>query len=89
MNIIIWLTVGALVGWVASRVARTHPGVEVYLYVAVGGVGGLCGGWILSALLGVSTIDQTTFSIPSLFVSFMGAIILLVFVSFARRRGVR
>jgi uncharacterized membrane protein YeaQ/YmgE (transglycosylase-associated protein family) len=89
MNIIIWLIVGALVGWVASRVVRIHPGEGILLNVVAGGIGGVFGGWLLSPLLGVSSIDRATFSLPSLFVSFMGAVILLVFVTFTRRRAER
>jgi uncharacterized membrane protein YeaQ/YmgE (transglycosylase-associated protein family) len=83
MNILIWLVVGGLIGWAASTVMRTPEGI--LLNVVVGIVGAALGGWFLSPLVGVSTINQSNFSVPSLLVSFLGAIILLVIVHLVRR----
>jgi uncharacterized membrane protein YeaQ/YmgE (transglycosylase-associated protein family) len=92
VNILIGLLVGALVGWAAGRFMRANP-IDltrgIFLNILTGCVGAVVGGWLLSALLGVSSMDQRSFSIPSLFVSFMGAVILLVFVNFARQRAMR
>ena len=83
MNIIIWLVAGGLIGWAASVVMRTQEGI--LLNVVVGIVGAALGGWLLSPLMGVSTINQNNFSLPSLLVSFLGAVMLLVLVNFIRR----
>ncbi len=83
MNIIIWLVVGGLIGWAASSFMRTQEGM--LLNVVVGIVGAALGGWFLSPLLGVSTINQSNFSVPSLLVSFLGAVILLAVVNLVRR----
>jgi uncharacterized membrane protein YeaQ/YmgE (transglycosylase-associated protein family) len=83
MNIIIWLVVGGLIGWAASTFMRTREGI--LLNVVVGIVGAALGGWFLSPLVGVSTINQNNFSAPSLLVSFLGAVILLVIVNLVRR----
>ena len=83
MNIIIWLVVGGLIGWAASTVMRTREGI--LLNVVVGIVGAALGGWFLSPLFGVSTINQSNFSAPGLFVSFLGAVILLAIVNLVRR----
>jgi len=83
MNIIIWLVVGGLIGWAASTVMRTREGIV--LNVVVGIVGAFIGGWFLSPLVGVSTINQSNFSAPSLLVSFLGAVILLVIANLVRR----
>ena len=83
MNILVWLVVGGLLGWAASAVMRTQEGI--LLNVVVGIVGAALGGWLLSPLMGVSTINQNNFSLPSLLVSFLGAVMLLVFVNFIRR----
>jgi uncharacterized membrane protein YeaQ/YmgE (transglycosylase-associated protein family) len=83
MNIIIWLVVGGLIGWAASTFMRTREGI--LLNVVVGIVGAALGGWFLSPLVGVSTINQSNFSAPSLLVSFLGAVILLVIVNLVRR----
>ena len=89
MNIIIWLVVGGLIGWVASMVMRTNGQQGMLLNVVVGVVGAVLAGWFLSPLLGVSTINQNNFSIPSLFVSLLGAVILLAIVNLIRRGAVR
>ncbi len=83
MNIIIWLVVGGLIGWAASSVMRTQEGM--LLNVVVGVVGAALGGLFLSPLVGVSTINQSNFSAPSLLVSFLGAVILLAIVNLVRR----
>jgi uncharacterized membrane protein YeaQ/YmgE (transglycosylase-associated protein family) len=87
MNVIIWLVVGGLIGWAASTLMRTREGV--LLNVVVGIVGAAVGGWLLSPLVGVSTINQSNFSVPSLFVSLLGAVILLVIVNLVRRGAAR
>ena len=89
MNIIIWLVVGGLIGWVASMVMRTNGQQGILLNVVVGVVGAVLAGWFLSPLLGVSTINQNNFSVPSLFVSLLGAVILLAIVNLFRRGAVR
>ena len=89
MNIIIWLIVGGLIGWVASMIMRTDARQGILLNIVVGIVGAFLGGWFLSPLLGVSTINQSNFSIPSLVVSLVGAIALLGIVNLVRRGAVR
>jgi uncharacterized membrane protein YeaQ/YmgE (transglycosylase-associated protein family) len=83
MNVIIWLVVGGVIGWAASSIMRTQEGM--LLNVVVGIVGAALGGWFLSPLVGVSTINQSNFSLPSLLVSFLGAVILLAVVNLVRR----
>jgi uncharacterized membrane protein YeaQ/YmgE (transglycosylase-associated protein family) len=83
MNILVWLVVGGLIGWAASTAMRTQEGI--LLNVVVGIIGAALGGWLLTPLVGVSTINQSNFSLPSLLVSFLGAVMLLVVVNFMRR----
>jgi len=87
MNTIIWLVVGGLIGWAASALLRTQEGV--LLNVIVGVLGAALGGWLLSPIFGVSTINQSTFSAASLLVSLVGAVMLLAIVNFVLRRGPR
>ena len=89
MNFIIWIVVGGLLGWLASKVMRTDAQQGVLLNVIVGIVGALLAGWFLAPLFGVSTINQDNFSIPGLLISFLGAIILLAIVNLIRRGSVR
>jgi uncharacterized membrane protein YeaQ/YmgE (transglycosylase-associated protein family) len=89
MNVIIWLVVGGLIGWVASIVMRTNAQQGILLNVVVGIVGAVLGGWFLSPFVGVSTINQSNFSIPGLLVSLVGAVILLAVVNLVRRGAPR
>ena len=85
MNFIIWIIVGGIIGWLASIVMRTNARQGMLLNIIVGIVGALIAGWFLSPLFGISTINQGDFSLPSLLVSFVGAVILLAIVNFFRR----
>ena len=89
INFIIWLVVGGLIGWVASMVMRTDSQQGVFLNVIVGIVGAALGGWVLSPLLGVGTINQGAFSLGALLVSLLGAVILLAVVNLVRRGAPR
>lgn len=86
MNVIIWLVVGGLVGWVASKVMNTDGQQGILMNVVVGIVGALIGGWVLSPIVGASTINQGDFSIGGLFVSLVGAIVLLAIVKLVMQR---
>ncbi|KRB73560.1 MULTISPECIES: GlsB/YeaQ/YmgE family stress response membrane protein [Oxalobacteraceae] len=85
MNFIIWIVVGGILGWLASLVMRTDASQGMFLNIIVGIVGALLGGWLLAPLFGTGTINQNDFSISSLLVSFLGAVILLAIVNLLRR----
>jgi uncharacterized membrane protein YeaQ/YmgE (transglycosylase-associated protein family) len=85
MNLIIWLVVGGLIGWVASKIMNTDAQQGVVLNVVVGIVGALLAGWLISPLVGIATINQDAFSLGALAVSLVGAIILLAIVNLFRR----
>ncbi len=89
MNLIIWLIVGGIIGWLASMMMKTDGQQGIILNVVVGIVGAMLGGWLLSPLLGAGTINQSNFSLPALVVSFLGAAILLAIVNLVRRGRVR
>lgn len=83
MNIIIWLLVGGLIGWVASRLLGNKEGW--ILNVVVGVVGSMLGGWLISPLIGAGTINQNDFSLGGLLVSLLGAVLLLVILNLVNR----
>ena len=85
MNIIIWLAIGGLVGWIASLVMRTDAQQGVFLNVIVGIIGAVIAGWFISPLVGVPTINQDALSIGAIVVSLVGAVILLAVVNLFRR----
>jgi uncharacterized membrane protein YeaQ/YmgE (transglycosylase-associated protein family) len=89
MNFIIWIVIGGLIGWAASILMKTDAQQGMVLNVVVGIVGALVGGWLLSPLFGTGTINQNDFSLASLVVSLLGAIILLAVVNLLRRGAPR
>ena len=89
MGIILWLVIGGVVGWLASIVMGTNARQGMILNIVVGIVGAFLGGLLLAPLFGTGTINQSDFSIGSLFVSFLGAVILLAIVNLISRRRVR
>jgi uncharacterized membrane protein YeaQ/YmgE (transglycosylase-associated protein family) len=89
MNILIWLVVGGLIGWVASKIMGTDASQGIVLNVVVGIVGAVLGGWLISPLVGEGTINSGDFSLGGLVVSLIGAIILLAVVNLFRRSRIR
>ena len=89
MNIIIWLVVGGLIGWLASVLMRTDARQGIILNVAVGIVGAVLGGWLLGGLVGAGSINQGDFSVPALLVSLFGAVVLLLLVKVVRGSALR
>lgn len=89
INFIVWLVIGGLIGWAASLVMRTDGQQGIFLNIVVGIVGAALGGWVISPLVGVATINQGAFSVGALVVSLLGAIILLAIVNLLRRGAAR
>jgi uncharacterized membrane protein YeaQ/YmgE (transglycosylase-associated protein family) len=89
VNFIVWLILGGLIGWIASKVMRTDAQQGIFLNIVVGIVGSMLAGWFISPLLGAATINQNDFSLPGLLVSFLGAIVLLAIVNLVKRGTVR
>jgi uncharacterized membrane protein YeaQ/YmgE (transglycosylase-associated protein family)/CheY-like chemotaxis protein len=84
INIIVWIIAGALVGWVASLIMRTNKRQGLIGNIIVGIVGAFVGGYLLSPLFNISTINESNFSIPALLVSLGGAVILLALFKLLR-----
>ena len=89
VNLIVWLVVGGLIGWVASLLMRTDAQQGIVLNVVVGIVGAALGGWLLSPLIGAPSINQDVFSVGALVVSLLGSVILLAIVNLLRRGAPR
>jgi uncharacterized membrane protein YeaQ/YmgE (transglycosylase-associated protein family) len=89
MNLIIWLVIGGIIGWLASIVMNRNAQQGIFLNIIVGIIGAFIGGFLISPLLGAGTINQNDFSVISLLASFLGAVILLGIVNLFTRRRVR
>lgn len=89
INFIVWLVVGGVIGWLASLIMRTDGQQGIFLNVIVGIIGAALGGWLISPLVGVGSINDDVFSIGALLVSLVGAVILLAIVNLFRRGSPR
>lgn len=75
INIIVWIIVGAIAGWLASIVMKTNRQQGLLQDIIVGIVGGFIGGIILNAI-GVGGA-VTGLNIASILTAFIGAVVLL------------
>lgn len=80
MNILAWIIIGIAAGWIAEQVTKSSMGILMNLVVGV--VGAFVGGFIFS-LLGADGVSG--FSIWSLIVATVGAIVLVLIVNAVRK----
>lgn len=86
MNLIIYLIVGAVVGYIASRIMHTNSQQGLIIDIVVGIAGAFLAGYFISPLLGVGTINDAI-TLSTFLVSLLGAVILLAIVKlFTGRR---
>lgn len=74
MSIIGWIILGLISGWIASKIVN-NQGSGLIIDIVLGIVGSLVGGWIFSVL---GAVPVTGFNLWSLFVSVVGAVVVLV-----------
>jgi uncharacterized membrane protein YeaQ/YmgE (transglycosylase-associated protein family) len=82
MNILAWIILGALAGWIASIIMGKNSQMGALANIIVGIIGAFLGGWLMS-LFGVQGV--TGFNFPSFLVALVGAVVLLFIVSLVRR----
>jgi len=83
MNILIYLIVAAFIGWLATELMHDRSNLLINIVVAV--LGAFLGGYFLSPLFKVGTINDAI-TIPTMLVTLLGSIILLAIVNILRRR---
>lgn len=86
MNLIIYLIVAAVIGWIATEMMHDRSNLLINIIVAI--VGAFLAGYFLSPIFGVGTINDAI-TIPTMLVTLLGSIILLAIVNLFRGRGVR
>lgn len=89
MTLILILLIGGVIGWLASILMRTDMQQGIFLNIVVGIIGSLVAGVVITPLLGGAPITSGSFDLMSLFVSFLGAVILLAIVNLFRRGSMR
>jgi uncharacterized membrane protein YeaQ/YmgE (transglycosylase-associated protein family) len=74
MSIVTWVILGLISGFIASKIVN-KSGEGLLMDIVVGIVGAIVGGWIFSS---IGHAGVTGFNIWSVFVSVIGAVIVLV-----------
>ena len=86
MNLIIYLIVAAVIGWVATELMHDRSNLLINIVVAV--VGAFLAGYFLSPIFKVGTINEAI-TVPTMLVTLLGSVILLAVVNLFRGRGMR
>lgn len=81
MNIIIYLIVAAIIGWVATQIMHDNSGLLINIVIAIAGA--FLAGYFLTPLLKVGSINDAI-TIPTMLVTLLGSIILLAIVRLFR-----
>jgi len=80
MNILLWVILGAVAGWLASIIMKSNQGLLTDIIVGI--VGAFLGGFIFNTFGAAGT---TGFNLYSLFVAVVGAVVLLFILRLVRR----
>lgn len=83
MNLLIYLVVAAIIGWVATELMHDRSNLLLNIIVAV--VGAFLAGYFLSPIFKVGTINDAI-TIPTMLVTLLGSVILLAIIRLIRRR---
>lgn len=84
-NLIVWLIIGGLAGWVASLIMKTDKEQGMVGNIAVGVVGAFIGGFIVSLLGGQGKI--TGLNPISFLIALLGSVIFIAILRAIRGRG--
>jgi len=86
VNLLIYLVIAAIIGWVATELMHDRSNLLLNIVVAV--VGAFLAGYFLSPIFNVGTINDAI-TVPTMLVTLLGAIILLAIVRLFRGSGRR
>jgi uncharacterized membrane protein YeaQ/YmgE (transglycosylase-associated protein family) len=82
MNLLIYLVVAAVIGWIATELMHDRSNLVINIVVAV--VGAFLAGYFLSPIFHVGTINDAI-TVPTMLVTLLGSVILLAIVHLVRR----
>jgi uncharacterized membrane protein YeaQ/YmgE (transglycosylase-associated protein family) len=85
MGWLAWIIVGAIAGWLASLVMKTNRQQGLLLDIVVGILGAFIGGFLFNQF---GSAGVTGFNIWSVFVAFVGAVVLLAFIRLVNGRQI-
>lgn len=75
MNIIAWLVLGAIAGYLAGFLVRGDESLGVIGHIVLGIVGALVGGFLASAVFGIEDPIQGPFDLSTIVISVIGAVL--------------
>ena len=84
MNLLIYLLAAAVIGWIATELMHDRSNLLINIVVAV--LGAFLGGYFLSPIFHVGTINDAI-SVATMLVTLLGSIILLAILHLFRRGG--
>lgn len=82
VDIIVWIVVGALAGWIASMIMRTDASMGALANIIVGILGAFLGGWVVS--LFTTPPEPGALNFGSVLTAILGSVILLAIVKAVR-----
>jgi uncharacterized membrane protein YeaQ/YmgE (transglycosylase-associated protein family) len=82
LNIVLWIILGGLAGWIASLVMGRDAQMGLLANIIVGIIGAVIGGFLMNQF---GEAGVTGFNIYSLLVAIGGAIVLLFLYGLVRR----
>ncbi|MDF2537180.1 MAG: GlsB/YeaQ/YmgE family stress response rane protein [Herbinix sp.] len=82
-NIVVWLILGGISGWIASKITSNDARMGIGLNLLVGILGAFIGGW----LVGIFGLGPATgINLWSFIISIVGSVLLLSIVNLFRRK---
>lgn len=87
MNPMLWLLAGALLGWLANIEMAADRRMSLALNVAAGVAGALLAGLLVTLPFDADALVATEWSLGSLLVASLGAILFLALVNLFRLKG--
>lgn len=84
MDIIAWIVVGAIAGWLAGLLVKGDEGIGVIGHIVLGLVGALIGGFVVGLVTGSDPMDGV-FDISTLVTAVIGAVVLVLLIGYMRR----
>lgn len=88
MELIVWIIVGGIAGWLASMIVGTNAQMGIISNIVVGMIGSIVGGALVILLQGGGLQFSTAyneFNFASLIVSILGAVVFLAIVKALNR----
>ncbi|CAN5292875.1 GlsB/YeaQ/YmgE family stress response membrane protein [soil metagenome] len=83
MNILLWIILGGVAGWIASMIMKSDSSQGTLMDIVLGVVGAVVGGYVMNFF---GQAGVTGFNIYSLIVATVGAVI-VIWIGRMLRRG--